>query len=213
MKRTSILFICILISVVLAACDAGDGAALPTLLPTSDSQTVADTPVPDAASDEAALAETPTPEEPAATPTSRPTRRALPPTQTQTPTSEPTSTPTEIIPTATFFNPPMVIDPGCEGFEVDFANSDLEFPLGTAPTISWTAIPGATQYSVTLEDINQRVILDGIFVAETTYTFPADAFERGELYGWKVFPLDADIEQLCFHTGQELIPRVSAPGQ
>lgn len=202
MYRSITIFLIIPL-LLLAACNQQE--SLPTLVPTEPP------PEPTATPPEVEATEASEPPTAVNTPVPR-TRPTLPPTFTPTPSETPTLTPTEVIPTATFFNPPPTLPEGCSGFNVIFEQTDVEFPLGGSPTVSWTTVSGAPTYWVILESSSGRVLKDDIFIAETSYTFAADLFERGQLYGWKVLPLDAEGVQMCFQRGGELIPLVAGPG-
>lgn len=191
----------ILTMVVMSLVACNNDTSLPTLIPESGS-----TVVPEAVStDTPAVINTPTVTQIVPTATQR-VRPTLPPTYTPTFTITPSPAPTDITPTATIFNPSAQLPDACENFAVVSDSSDIEFKLGTDAQIAWTAIEGATQYSITLEDDVQRVLLNNVFIAETTYTLPADLFEEGKFYGWKVYPLDVNLVQMCTHIGAELIP-------
>lgn len=180
--------------VLLAACST-QPQELPTLIP--EPTTVPTTEVP-AQSVEVT---------PNATPTSPLVRPTLPPTWTPPPSETPLPTETETLPaTPTFFQPTAALPEGCNTFQIDFERSAREFRLGTAPTVSWVAVPESVRYRVSLRTISGVVIQDDIYIAETQYTFPADLFEQGVQYGWEVYPINSLGEQMCFQRGGELFP-------
>lgn len=198
-----------------AACTSNDGDTLPTsaALPTDDPAT--EVPVTEVPVEEEA---TPTAEVLLATAESlRPT---LPPTFTPTvegdsqqvdetddasapQPSDPTSTPS-----SETSNPPPATSgerPACVDFAVDLQESTSTFALGTQPVAAWTAIDGAESYFLELSNQSGFVILTDIYIAETTYTFDADLFEDAQAYGWSVYPLDANGDQMCFTRGSEMV--------
>lgn len=190
----------LLMSVALGAC-GNEGEALPTLVPVEvTSPAVEAGPLETATTAEAVL------DEPTATATPLRVRPTLPPTFTPTasPTTEPT--PTRAFPTATPFISAATPDPNCAFFTVNFEQSTREFNLGESPRASWNGIPGAELYRVIVRTVNQRVVTDQIYIAETTYEFPPNLFAAGEIYGWEVYPINARNDQMCFTIGDVLIP-------
>jgi hypothetical protein len=183
----------VLIGLTLAACQTNTNQTLPTVqsLPTLASPEATSTP--DAA-------------QPTIAPTRNLVRPTLPPTWTTVPTNTDEPTPTEIIPTPTFFNPPVATPVGCGTFQVDFQNSVEKFPIGTPPTVVWVGAGGAVRYRLKLVETlgfgdASRVISEDIYIAETFYTFPADVFEENVIYGWEVYPIDERGDQMCFAVG------------
>lgn len=183
--NTALLMILILI---LAACQQ-EAQVLPTLIPS------------------------PTVPEPTATPeaTATPTNAppTLPPTWTPTPTETYTPSPTDVIATSTPLDvPEQGLPPACETFAVNGGITQVQFPLGASPLVAWNPVDGAELYRVTLSDASGRILKDDIYIAETQYSFAPELFERDQVYGWTVIPLDAIGDQMCFPRGLELIPFV-----
>jgi hypothetical protein len=100
----------------------------------------------------------------------------------------------------------------CATFNEDVTRNPRSFPLGEAPQVFWTAVEGAATYHIALVAVDpatpeaqpQEVFAD--FTTDTTYTFPAELFEAGKLYGWEVYPLDSLGQQMCLSLGAELFP-------
>lgn len=187
-KLTLLLVISLL---VLAACDQG-------------------TPVPPTAAVEATPEIVPTATE---TVTPRPTlpRATLPPEPSDTPTPTATLPPPPTLADATL--PPQIegVQPlsVCDTFAVDLANTMIEFPLGTSPTVHWRPVEGAVGYRVRIYNVrNSEVELSDqpLFTDQISYTFDGAFFESGESYGWDVYPVDAAQVQMCFPIGEALIP-------
>lgn len=143
---------------------------------------------------------------PSATPTERLlVRPTLPPTFTPTDTETPlpTETPTETFtPVIAVYTP----DPSCNNFRVLTETSMTSFPLGTAPRVEWTPVAGAERYWIIIANDAGITLRNDIYVAETSYTFPADLFEAGRIYGWTVAPINNAGIQMCLEIGLELIP-------
>ena len=161
-------------------------------------------------------AETATPE-----PTRTPVVRAtLPPTWT--PEGETTSPVDESQPDVAATStsgptvPPPVIPPTalevCRNFGEDLQLNSRTFPIGTAPTVYWTPVEGAVQYSITLVDENGESLLVD-YTAETNFTFEEDLFESRRLYGWEVYPIDVLGQQMCLSRGAELMPEGIRPDE
>lgn len=144
-------------------------------------------------------------------PTAARTRPTLPPTFTPTtpPTDEPTAT--EVFVTASPFVSAATADANCNTFATVFDQTTLQFVPGESPVVSWQPVVGAELYRVILSEVNGRIINDGIYVKETTYTFPASLFVSGVVYGWEVYPINARNDQMCFAVGQPLIPSTPLP--
>ncbi len=186
-------FVVIVIAVV--ACNPQAPQELPTIVP--ENTTVPPTEVP-AQSVEVTPTASVTP------PRTRPT---LPPTWTPVPSETPLPTETETPPpTPTFFAPTAALPEGCNVFQIDFERSATDFRIGTAPTVSWVAVPEAVRYRVSLKTLRGTTIKDDIFIAETQYTFAAELFEQGVQYGWEVYPINTLGDQMCFQRGGELYP-------
>lgn len=187
-KRTLLLVISLL---VLTACDQ-ETAVPPTLPVEATSEIVVPT-----------ATETATP---------RPTlpRATLPPEPTDTPT--PTATlPPPTLEEATLLPQIEGVEPlsVCESFAVDLANTMIEFPFGTSPTVRWTPVEGAVGYRVRIYNVRNsaRELSDQpLFTDQTSYTFDAAFFQAGQSYGWDVYPVDAAQVQMCFPIGEALIP-------
>lgn len=143
---------------------------------------------------------------PSATPTERLlVRPTLPPTftPTDTETPAPTETPTETYtPVIAVYTP----DPSCANFRVRTDTSTTTFPLGSAPRVEWTPMVGAERYWIIIADDRGITLRNDIYVAETSYTFSADLFEAGRVYGWTVAPINNAGVQMCLEIGLELIP-------
>ncbi len=174
----------VIVGLLLAACDQNSPTQeIPTLVP-----------------------QDPTPTAENLESTERPPRPTLPPTWT--PTSPPdTPTPIETVTEAVV---EQVIDatprPECANFGPDMSVSEENFALGRMPTVSWTAVPNAQLYWLVLTDINGTEVHEA-FIAETSYTFPADIFRGPMRYGWEVRPLDAAGIQMCIGRGATLLPQ------
>lgn len=128
-------------------------------------------------------------------PTWTPTPRAVEETPIVTPVSQDAGT-------QAGGNAPLAV---CELFSDDRDRYDPEFPLGSDITVAWLPVEGAVNYRVRLTDENGKEL----FFAETTetsYTFSADLFESGNLYGWSVYPIDILGQQMCIDAGSELYP-------
>ena len=141
-------------------------------------------------------------------PTNMPIERAtLPPTWTPpVDVNADTPTPTEVtlVPDLTSealrFQPTLA---ACDAFVFDRNTTPRTFRLGEPVTISWGAPFGAARYRVSLLDQT----LAPLFVQNTTattFSFPANVFQFGGLYGWEVRPLDLNGVQFCLPIGGEL---------
>jgi hypothetical protein len=183
--------------VFLGACNNNAEVALPTLIPTFTPEQVQTV--------ESASA---TPQI-VATATTEPTRvrPTLPPTFT--PTDRPTITPTNtpVVASSTPFSSAATPDLACANFLTIFEQSDVEFDEGTAPRATWTAMPNAELYRVSLADNSGRILRDDIYIAETTFTFASELFKAGTSYAWAVYPINARGDQMCFQIGLEMLPR------
>jgi hypothetical protein len=189
-----LLFILIVLLGALAACNAQPTPVLPTLIPTSTNP-------PDPTDTEV--------------PTQGPTREvatfSLPPTWT--PTVIPTETPIPATPTQQIVATMVPVTPldVCSNFAVDFSNSTTSFPANTEPVVAWTAIQGASLYRVTLfapDNLGNLVALFDGYTDQTSYTFTQAlyTFEVGTQYGWEVYPVDNQNQQMCTSRGGELAP-------
>lgn len=182
MHRGSILFLALF---VLTAC-----ATQQTVLPEI-------TPSPEITATEVVTA--------TAAPTLAP-RSTLPPTWT--PGVPPTDTPVGGAEAATQV-PPTIVQPtlpeACNTFEPDLERTPRNYVAGQDVTVYWTAVDGASFYYVALTDETATVILRD-YTEEPSYTFPADQFEAGKLYGWEAHPINALGIQMCLARGAELFP-------
>ena len=174
---------------VLAGCGQ-QPAVLPTLAPTSqpDDQPTATT-VPTDALTRAPLTR------PTFPPTWTPTPGSMQETPVETPAAQGADTQSAGIPMLEV----------CTSFRDDRDRYNPEFPLGSDITVAWLPVEGAVNYRVRLTDENGNEL----FFAETTetsYTFSADLFESGKLYGWNVYPIDILGQQMCIDVGSELYP-------
>lgn len=180
--------------IVLVAC-TNQQQALPTLIPTST-----------------APATTEVSEQ---TPTTEPTRRVVPtfpPTWTPAAARElPVETPTtEAAPVIEVTLPTPLA--ACATFLEDAARNPRSFSIGESPQVFWTAVEGASAYHIVLVSVDPAtpealpgdVFAD--FTSDTNYTFPAELFEAGKLYGWEVYPVDGVGQQMCLSIGAELFP-------
>jgi hypothetical protein len=178
-------------------------ACQPQQQPTATPTAVVPTVTPTVAGEATA---TPTPAAPVA-------RNTLPPPFTPTQSEPATPTVTETPPvTATFFDPVVTLPAGCETFLVSDASRSIRFNLGESPTVSWSGAAGAVRYRLKLVETTGRILDENIYIAETSYTFPAELFGRGRFYGWEVYPINEAGDQMCFIQGGELTPVVQ-PGQ
>jgi hypothetical protein len=142
-------------------------------------------------------------------PTEPPTlapRSTLPPTWT--PGVPPTETPQGGIPTATEV-PPTIVQPtlpeACNTFEPDMERTPRNYIDGQDVTVYWSAVEGAGFYYIALTDETAAVVFED-YTEEPSYTFPADQFESGKLYGWQAHPINALGIQMCLARGAELFP-------
>ena len=188
------LSLLIIVAILLAACDQNNSTPeIPTLIP----DTLPEDPTPTAENMEATV-----PPEP----TERPNRPTLPPTWTPTAIPEtPTPVPTETQ-AAVEQGPDTAPRTECANFGPDMSVSEENFALGRMPTVGWTSVPNAELYWLVLTDINGTEVHEA-FIAETTYTFPADIFLGPVRYGWEVRPLDAAGIQMCVGRGATLLPQ------
>ena len=190
MRRQPIIAFAICFAFLLAACQPDSAPALPTLAEVAPPTTE----VPSTAA--------PPTEAPAtATPFVRAT---LPPIFT--PTASPTHTP--LPPTATLTAQPIVSEllEVCRTFNINRETSQTEFLFGTTPRVEWFAVEGAAFYRVSLKDRFGLEIFND-FTEDTSFIFPIELFDKGALYGWEVYPLDAAGIQMCYGLGSELFPR------
>lgn len=141
------------------------------------------------------------------TPTPAPTlaqRSTLPPTWT--PASPATVTPA---PTTEQVVQPVVEQPvlpeACNTFEPDLERTPRNYVLGQDVTVYWSAVEGAGYYYVALTDEEAEIVFED-YTESTSYTFPADQFEAGSLYGWQAHPINALGIQMCLARGAELFP-------
>ena len=197
MMKWHFVMVYTLLGISLTAC-GGNQESLPTLVPVENEMA---SPTPEMLL-EASL--TPTIQA-SDTPTFAP-RATLPPTWTPTATWTPTETPTVFVPTSTPFVPRNTLPASCGQFDVVFADSTIEFPIGSTPRIAWVGIEGAELYRVILTG-PRGIVNDQIYLSETSYSFDASLFRVGDIYGWEVYPIDAAGIQMCFSVGMELIPR------
>jgi hypothetical protein len=146
-----------------------------------------------------------------ATATTAPTlapRSTLPPTwtpgvaATDTPVSESASAagqtppPTIVVPT---------LPEACNTFEPDLERTPRTYRAGQDVTVYWTPVEGAGFFYIALTDETATVVFED-YTEDTTYTFPAELFESGKLYGWQAHPVDARGIQMCLARGAELFP-------
>ena len=202
-----ISLICAMLLFVVSACNTEPEVVLPTLrvvetaaVESDVEATTAET-SPEATgpeSVEATVAPSETPR-----PAGRPT---LPPTWTPIPIPTDTPEPTQAQPTETLFVPERTIPAECDSLAVVLDQTTVQFPIGTAPTITWVDLPSAAQYRIILRRADGLVIDDQIYVDTNTYTFDANLFRLGQFYGWNVLPLDSNLIQYCYALGGELIP-------
>jgi hypothetical protein len=82
----------------------------------------------------------------------------------------------------------------------------VQFNVGRAPRVTWTAVEGAELYRLILSGPGGVIINDQIYLRETSYTFDASLFTAGQLYGWEVYPINSAGIQMCFAVGLELLP-------
>lgn len=187
----------VIVFAFISACSPSTNQTLPTLFPTpgQDSQT-AETPV-------QATAEATQP--PGA-------RATLPPTWTPAPDSGGSADNGASTPTPESLNPPgepptefatLVV---CGTFVADRGQSTSTFITGNAPQVFWTKVETAFRYRLRLlDDTGTEIFVD--FPLDTTYTFQADLFEQGKVYGWSVYPEDSLGQQMCGERGAELFPQ------
>jgi hypothetical protein len=153
---------------------------------------------------------TPSPEMPTEVPTEPPTARpieraTLPPTWT--PAAELTNTPlpTEVAPPTPA---PLVVPTlpeACNDFAPDINRSPRRYAPDQEVTIYWTVVEGAEYYSIKLfDEEGSSALLD--YTAEAEFTFPAELFNEGLLYGWEAYPIDDLGNQMCLSVGMELFP-------
>jgi hypothetical protein len=199
MRKYWIGFLCAVIVIAVMACTP-QPQTLPTLIPSPTTMI--------------------TPSEAPAGVTATVTSRRVPPTfpPTWTPEGEATietvvETPTTEPPTQVPASPPATALEACNTFVEDTARNTRNFPLGAAPQVFWTAVQGAATYHIALVAADpaatdsQPIEVFADFVSDTTYTFQADLFERGMLYGWEIYPLDGIGQQMCASIGAELNPQ------
>lgn len=189
MQRLRIIFVLLLGLAFLSACNSSQSIELPTLIASMEPEIQV-----------TATTELTTEVEPIlSTPTERAT---LPPTWTASPTE---FVPPTAIPTMTPFTS-KILSPACDTFAPDRENSDIEFVIGVSPRVSWTPVEGAVRYYVELSDINGVILTEDIYINETSYVFVDTLFKLGQFYGWTVYPIDANGDQMCYQRGLELIP-------
>jgi hypothetical protein len=139
-------------------------------------------------------------------PTATPVERAtLPPTWTFVPT-QPTATPTLFTPVYDPTNETLKAQPtlaACATFVEDRERTVRLFESYAPVTVYWGAAQGAVQYRVTLYDINYVAVVSQI-TRDTEYTFPAELFTPGAIYGWEVRPYDGLGNQFCLPIGNDL---------
>jgi hypothetical protein len=180
--------------IVVAAC-TNQQQALPTLIPSSTAP--------------------PTTEVSEQTPTTEPTRRVaptFPPTWTpEAATETPAGTPTtEAAPVIEVTLPTPLA--ACATFLEDVARNQRSFAIGESPQVFWTAVQGASAYHIALVSVDPATPealpgeVFGDFTSDTNYTFPAELFQTGRLYGWEVYPVDGVGQQMCLSLGAELFP-------
>lgn len=199
MQQWFLVMMTLLVLFSAVACAPAEEPPLPTLAGQQESLPLEETPIEEpAASTEADPTNTPRP-------SGRPT---LPPTWTPQPSPTMTNTPEPVFPSPTPFIPAAGVPDACSNFVADIAGSTIEFRLGTPPTAAWTSIEGAELYRLTLAEANGRVIRDDIYLTDTQYQFDGSLFEEGRFYGWSVYPINANGDQMCFQAGLELIPFV-----
>jgi hypothetical protein len=183
----------------LAGCRQQSQQVLPTLIPTLSGQTQA-TPVglPTTTAQPTQL--------PTAVPVQRPT---LPPTWTPSPAPTQTPdlvTPTENVISATQAQLAQATLPACANFREDRDRFQSTFRLGTSPQVVWTPADNAISYRVSVIDDTGRELFSDL-TKDTQYSFRADLFERGKVYGWQVYPIDPLGQQMCLPRGSELYPQ------
>jgi hypothetical protein len=100
----------------------------------------------------------------------------------------------------------------CATFQEDLARNSRSFSIGESPQVFWTATEGASAYHIALVSVDPatpealpgEIFAD--FTQDTNYTFPAELFQTGKLYGWEVYPVDGVGQQMCLSIGAELFP-------
>jgi hypothetical protein len=190
----------VMIALLLAACGTQSSETLPTLMPTPGGAVATDTPM--------QATEPPTPE-----PLIRPT---LPPTwtpesgvgggdQSSSDSGLPTPTPESLNqpPQGATDIPTLVV---CGTFVADRNRSTSTFTTGAQPQIFWSNVETAFRYRIRLLDSTGAQLFED-FSLEPSYTFPANLFEKGKVYGWSVYPEDSLGQQMCSERGAELLPQ------
>ena len=138
-------------------------------------------------------------------------RSTLPPTWTPVPqeveaTAEATNTP---VPTPTLGQqsaaPAPALPDACDNFGPDLSQTPRTYRNGEDVTVYWNPVEGAAYYYIALTDQTAAVVHED-YVAETSYTFSADLFESGNLYGWQAHPVNSAGIQMCLAHGAELFP-------
>jgi hypothetical protein len=186
----------------LVGCRQQAQQVLPTLMPTAGGQTTQATASPVGLPTTTAQPTLP----PTAVPVERPT---LPPTWTPSPAPvQPTDppTPTTDVVSATQAQLAQATLPACANFREDRDKFQSTFRVGTSPQVVWTAADTAISYRVSVIDDTGKELFSDLTKA-TQYSFRADLFERGKVYGWQVYPIDPLGQQMCIPRGSELYPQ------
>jgi hypothetical protein len=182
----------ILLCLILVACQPAPQETLPTLAASPEAEQVEATTEITA---EASLEPTRIP------PTVARERPTLPPTWTPaaTATTVPTAThtPTPVLPPT-----PLEV---CNTFGEDTTKNTRTYVFGEPATVYWTGVEGAASYYVRLINAENETVFED-YTIQPSYTFKADLFEEGLLYGWEVYPLDPLNQQMCTSRGVELFP-------
>jgi hypothetical protein len=182
----------------LVGCRQQSQQVLPTLIPTQGGQSAPTVPVglPTTTSE-------PT-KPPTAVPVERPT---LPPTWTPSPaptqTTEPATPTTDLTAQAQLAKPTL---PACADFREDREKFRSTFKVGTSPQVVWTPADSAISYRISVIDDGGNELFSDL-TKDTQYSFRADLFERGKVYGWQVYPIDPLGQQMCTPRGSELYPQ------
>ncbi len=187
----------LVLSTLLAACSQGP-EVLPTLAPSLAPANVED------------ATAIPTDVPATSAPFERPT---LPPTWTSAPvltntprpsnTPPPSNTPDPNIPTVVLPTRP----PSCDTFGPDLSQLSRTYAKDQDVTVYWIDIPEAAFYKIQLLDDQGREKFADL-TGDASYTFTADHFDYGKVYGWQATPMNALGQQICRPIGAELVPEV-----
>jgi hypothetical protein len=105
-------------------------------------------------------------------------------------------------PTATDPPPTSSLPPEC--FDLATVSADSDITLGDTASIEWIPVPTMGLYIVELFD-SEGALTFSEQVEGTSFTFPAEVFPAGGVYGWMVTPIFSTGERTCVSISDEIV--------